>query len=141
MIAIGSIMNYATTLIAERRRRPGDDMITVLLEAEVDAGPGSRRLTEDEVASFVILLVGAGVETVARLLSWRGGDVVARHPGERRLLVEDPSLIPGAVEELLRYEAPSPVNGRWTLRAIPCARDRDPGGGLEGAAAQRQRQP
>jgi cytochrome P450 len=115
MKAIGEIWNYATALVAERRRQPGDDMITVLLEAEIDEGSGPRRLTDDELVSFVVLLAGAGVETVARLLSW-AAVTLARHPGERRLLVENPALIPGAVEELLRYEAPSPVNGRWTLR-------------------------
>jgi cytochrome P450 len=115
MNAIGAIWSYATELIAERRKRPGDDMITVLLEAEIDEGSGPRHLTDDELVSFVVLLAGAGVETVARLLSW-AAVTLASHPGERQLLVEDPSLIPGAVEELLRYEAPSPVNGRWTLR-------------------------
>jgi cytochrome P450 len=113
--ALGDISNYATELIAERRNHPGDDMITVLLEAEVDLGTGSRRLTADELVSFVVLLAGAGVETVARLLSW-AAVTLAGHPGERQLLVDDPALIPGAVEELLRYEAPSPVNGRWTLK-------------------------
>ena len=66
-------------------------------------------------SSFVLLLAGAGVETVARLLSW-AAVTLADHPDERRLLVDDPALVPNAVEELLRYEAPSPVNGRWTLR-------------------------
>jgi cytochrome P450 len=115
MNAAGGIMNYSTGLIDERRKQPDDDMISVLLETEVDTGDGLRRLTPDEVVSFVVLLAGAGVETVARLLSW-AGVTLATHPGERDLLVKDPSLIPGAIEELLRYEAPSPVNGRWTLR-------------------------
>jgi len=115
MTAIGDIMNYATALIAERRRHPGDDMISVLLDAEVELGAEARHLTADELVSFVVLLAGAGVETVARLLSW-AAVTLAQHPGERQLLVDDPALIPGAVEELLRYEAPSPVNGRWTLK-------------------------
>ena len=114
--AMGAILNYVTAIIAERRRRPGDDdLITVLLEAEIADGSSTRRLTESELVSFVALLAGAGVETVARLLSWTAV-TLARHPGQRQLLVEDPSLIPAAIEELLRYEAPSPVNGRWTLR-------------------------
>ncbi len=114
--AMGELGEYATGIIAERRRRPGDDMISVLIEGEVeDAGGGRRRLDETELVSFVLLLVGAGVETVARLLSW-AAVLLARFPGERHVLVEDPTLVPNAVEELLRYEAPSPVNGRWTLR-------------------------
>jgi cytochrome P450 len=63
----------------------------------------------------VVLLAGAGVETVARLLSW-AAVVLARNPDQRALLVEDPTLIDSAIEELLRYEAPSPVNGRWVTR-------------------------
>jgi len=86
-----------------------------MLGAEIHDGSGPRRLTEPELVSFIMLLAGAGVETVARLLSW-AAVTLARHPDQRQVLVDDPSLIPGAVEELLRYEAPSPVNGRWTLR-------------------------
>jgi cytochrome P450 len=115
LAAISSVLDYGSALIAARRRHPGDDMITVLLEAEIDDGSGPRRLTESELVSFIMLLAGAGVETVARLLSW-AAVTLARHPDQRQMLVEDPSLIPGAVEELLRYEAPGPVAGRWTLR-------------------------
>lgn len=115
MDAMAQLHGYTGELIAERRQSPGDDMVSVLLAAEVDEGTGPRRLTDDELTSFVMLLAGAGVETVARLLSF-AAVTLARNPGERRLLAQDPSLIPGAVEELLRYEAPSPVNGRWTLR-------------------------
>jgi cytochrome P450 len=114
--ALREINDYITAMIAERRKQPRDDMIGVLLRSEVEDGEGAkRRLSEFELAAFVLLLVGAGVETVARLLSW-AAVTLARHPDQRRLLVDDPSLIPNAVEELLRYEAPSPVNGRWTLR-------------------------
>ena len=115
LAAITALLDYGSALIAERRRHPGDDMITVLLGAEIDDGSGPRRLTESELVSFIMLLAGAGVETVARLLSW-AAVTLARHPDQRQILVEDPSLIPGAVEELLRYEAPGPVAGRWTLR-------------------------
>lgn len=106
---------YATKLIEERKRRPGDDMISTLVAAEIDEDGTSRRLTDDEVALFIVLLAGAGVETVARLLSW-AGVTLARNPDQRRLVAEDPSLVSGAIEEILRYEAPSPVNGRFTLR-------------------------
>ena len=115
LAAITALLDYGSALIAERRRRPGDDMITVLLGAEIDDGSGPRRLTEPELVSFIMLLAGAGVETVARLLSW-AAVTLARHPDQRQILVDDPSLIPGAVEELLRYEAPGSVAGRWTLR-------------------------
>jgi cytochrome P450 len=110
-----AIYEYTTRLIEMRRKHPSDDLLTALLHAEIQDGADVRRLDDQEVASFVTLLAGAGVETVARLLSW-AAVILARHPGQRSQLVADPALVPGAIEELLRYEAPSPVNGRWTLR-------------------------
>jgi cytochrome P450 len=97
---------YVNGMLVERRRAPRDDLISALLEAE---------LADLEVVSFVILLAGAGVETVARLLSW-AAVVLARNPDQRALLVQEPALIPNGIDELLRYEAPSPVNGRWVTR-------------------------
>jgi len=74
-------------------------------------------LDEVEVGSFVALLAGAGVETVARLLSW-AAVILARNPDQRAVLVADPALIKNGIEELLRYEAPSPVNGRFLLAPV-----------------------
>jgi cytochrome P450 len=114
--AMQSLNDYAAAMVADRRQHPGEDMITVLLEGEIDDGAGAtRRLSEFELVTFVLLLAGAGVETVARLLSW-AAVTLAANPDERALLVDDPALIPNAIEELLRYEAPSPVNGRFTLQ-------------------------
>lgn len=122
----GELWGYFARYIAERRNAPRDDMMTDLLEAEIEeeAG-GARRLTDLEVLVFIGLLSGAGNETVARLLGW-AGDTLARFPDERHKLVERPGLIPNAVEELLRYEAPSPVQGRtltrdarWHGREVP----------------------
>ncbi|MBL7516539.1 cytochrome P450, partial [Frankia sp. CNm7] len=109
------VHQYAADLIAHRKRHPGDDMISTLVGSEVVENGVARTLTDFELALFVVLLAGAGVETVARLLSWTGV-TLARHPEQLALLAADPSLVPGAIEELLRYEAPSPVNGRFTLR-------------------------
>jgi cytochrome P450 len=106
---------YVTAMIAERRRAPRDDLMSALLEAEVDDDGVTRSLNELEVTSFVILLAGAGVETVARLLSW-AAVVLARNPDQRTLLCQDPTLIANGIEELLRYETPSPANGRWVTR-------------------------
>jgi len=106
---------YLTDMIAQRRRTPHDDLITALLDAEINEDGAARKLDDMEVISFVLLLAGAGVETVARLLSWTAV-VLARNPDQRALLVQDPALIANGIEELLRYEAPSPVNGRWTTR-------------------------
>jgi cytochrome P450 len=115
-VAAGTAMfEYTSTMLAERRKRPEPDMVTALIEVELEEEGRLRKLTDFEVVNFVALLAGAGVETVARLLSW-AAVTLARFPDERARLVEDADLLPNAVEELLRYEAPSPVNGRWVLR-------------------------
>ena len=115
MTAALATFEYVTAMIAERRRAPGDDLMSALLEADLDDDGAARRLDDLEVMSFVVLLAGAGVETVARLLSW-AAVVLARNPDQRALLAQDPTLISNGIEELLRYEAPSPVNGRWVTR-------------------------
>jgi cytochrome P450 len=117
MLAGLATYEYIAAMISERRKSPHDDLISALIEAEMDDGDGTRALTDDEIVAFIMLLNGAGVETVARLLSW-AAVVLARNPDERQLLVADPKLVPNAIEELLRYEAPSPVNGRWTTRPV-----------------------
>jgi cytochrome P450 len=108
---------YWTEQIEARRRTPRDDVMTALTEAEIGRGADARRLTTKEAADFTNLLVSAGTETVARLLGWAAA-LFATHPDQRAALVADPSLIPGAIEETLRFEAPSPVQGRWTTRDV-----------------------
>lgn len=110
---------YLLEQLEQRVQHPTDDMLTALVEAEVvDDDDGTlRRLTNEESAHFANLLISAGTETVARLLGW-AAVLLARHPDQRAALADDPSLVPHAVEELLRYEAPSPVQGRWTKRAV-----------------------
>ena len=99
---------YLTTLIEARRAAPADDLLSGLVETD---------LSVEECADFANLLVSAGTETVARLLGW-AAVVLDAHPDQRAELAADHSLIPGTVEELLRYEAPSPVQGRWTSRDV-----------------------
>jgi cytochrome P450 len=109
-----SLHEHFQSLVERRRVNPADDMITALTQAEITTDDGQvRRLTDNEVCDFTNLLVSAGTETVARLLGW-AGVTLAAHPAQRAELAADPSLIPNAIEELLRYEAPSPVQGRWT---------------------------
>ena len=103
---------------AERRTNPRDDVFTDLVEAEVADERGEvRRLNDTELADFGILLFSAGTETVARHLGW-AASVLDEYPDERAELANDFSLVPNAVEELLRYEPPSPVNARWTTRDV-----------------------
>ncbi|HEX7135898.1 MAG TPA: cytochrome P450 [Iamia sp.] len=112
------IHEYLSGQMEQRRAEPRDDLLTALVQAEVPDEDGNpQRLTIKEAAGFANLLISAGTETVARLIGW-AGVVLDEHPDQRRALVDDPSLIPNAIEELLRYEAPSPVQGRFTTRAV-----------------------
>ncbi len=89
-------------LLAERRRRPADDLLSALLEAEIDG----QRLTEDELLGFGWLLLVGGNDTTTNLIA-NGLELFARHPDQRRALIDDPGLIPDAVEEVLRYAPPT----------------------------------
>ncbi len=101
-----------------RTDHPADDLMTELLHAEFEDETGTlRRLTRKEVLNFVALLNGAGHETTTRLIGWTGM-LLAEHPDQRRDLVDDRSLIGQAIEEILRYESPSPVQGRWVTADI-----------------------
>jgi cytochrome P450 len=105
-------------IMADRRANPRDDVMSELLNAEIRDDDGIvRPLTDHEFGSFVMLLAVAGTETVARMLSW-AAVLLARNPDERKILVNDPSLVGNACEEILRYEAPSPVNGRWLTAPV-----------------------
>ena len=122
------LFGYFARYIAERRARPRDDMMTDLVQAEIELDDGTKtRLSDEQILAFIALLSGAGNETVARLIGWTG-KLLAENPGERRKLVENPRLIPNAVEELLRYEAPSPVQGRRTTREADWHGERLPAG-------------
>jgi cytochrome P450 len=101
----------------QRRKDPQDDLITGLVHAELDEDGELRTLTLEEIVGFVQLLSLAGTETVARLLGF-AAVTLAQYPDQRQLLVDDPSLIPNAVEELLRFEAPSPIQSRWVSRDV-----------------------
>jgi len=101
-----------------RAEHPSDDLMTQLLQAEFEDETGAtRRLTREEVLTYVNVVAGAGNETTTRLIGW-AGKVLAEHPGQRRELVEDGSLIPNAIEELLRYEPPAPHVARYVSRDV-----------------------
>ena len=106
-------------LLAERRKQPKDDLITVIAEAEYTEPDGTRRqLSDDEVAAFTTLLAAAGAETTAKLL----GNMIVylfQHPDQRRYVFEDAKArLPNAIEEVLRYDAPSQFQGRVALRDV-----------------------
>lgn len=101
-----------------RTANPSDDIISQLVQAEFDDETGTRRrLTRDEVLIYVSVLAGAGNETAGRLIGW-AGKTLADYPDQRRQLVQDPSLIPNAIEELLRLEPPGPFICRSVTRDV-----------------------
>ena len=101
-----------------RAEHPSDDLMTEMLNAEFEDETGTRRrLTRQEILTYLGLIAGAGNETTTRLIGWTG-KVLAENPDQRRELVEDRALIPNAVEELLRYEAPSPIQARYVARDV-----------------------
>jgi len=101
-----------------RAEHPSDDLMTEMLNAEFEDETGTtRRLTREEILTYVNVIAGAGNETTTKLIGWTG-KVLADHPDQRRALVEDPSLIPNAIEEILRYEPPAPHVGRYVDRDV-----------------------
>ena len=99
-----------------RAEHPSDDIMTELLNVEfVDETDTMRKLTRNELLTYLEVLAGAGNETTTRLIGW-SAKVLADHPDQRAELVADPSLIPNAIEEILRYESPAPHVGRCVAR-------------------------
>ncbi len=101
-----------------RAEHPSDDLMTELLNAEfVDETGTTRRLTREEILTYVSVIAGAGNETTTRLIGW-AGKVLAEHPDQRRELAGDLSLVPNAIEELLRFEPPAPHVARYVARDV-----------------------
>jgi cytochrome P450 len=112
------LLGYLTGQIADRRRRPQDDLLTRLTQVEIDDDDGVRaRLSDDDIRAFMILLATAGNETVTKLLATAFHELW-KHPDERRRLVADPELAANAVEETLRFDPPSQYQGRVTTREV-----------------------
>jgi len=106
-----------------RAKHPSDDLMTQLLNTEVEDDGVVRQLTRTEVLTYTSMVAGAGNETTTRLIGFTG-QLLADHPDQRRELVADPSLIRGAIEEVLRYEAPSPVQARYVAHDTECRGER-----------------
>jgi cytochrome P450 len=101
-----------------RAEHPSDDIMTDLLNVEfVDEKGMTRRLTREELLTYISVVSGAGNETTTRLIGW-AGKVLAEHPDQRRELAENPALIPAAIEELLRFEPPAPHVARYVTRDV-----------------------
>lgn len=131
---------YYYGLVQERRAEPQDDMISRLIAAEIPGDNGQMRKLDDiEITGFATLLGGAGAETVTKLVG-NAAVIFARHPDQWQKLLDDRGKIPGAVEELLRYEGPVQYNVRYTLKEAHVSGGVIPAGKpvfLCGAAANR----
>ncbi|GAB1811811.1 cytochrome P450 [Mycobacterium sp. MUNTM1] len=101
-----------------RTTHPADDLTTELLNAEFEDEKGvTRKLHRDELLMFMKVVAVAGSETTTRLIGW-SGKLLSEHPDQRRRLVDDRSLLPGAIEELLRFEPPALQAARYVTRDI-----------------------
>ncbi|MCM3883336.1 cytochrome P450 [Frankia sp. R82] len=116
----GALINLYLSLIAERRRNPTGDPISLLIETEVaddEEGTTTRRMTDEEIAFRFLELGTAGHETVAKSIP-NGMMALTRFPEQRRRLLDDPSLYDRAAGETLRFDAPSQLQGRTSTREI-----------------------
>jgi cytochrome P450 len=95
------VFNYFTALIAERRSNPGDDLVSALVHGDIEGG----RLSDTEILFNCFLLILGGQETTRNAISG-GMHALMHHPEERGRLVADRSLMPTAIEEMLRWTSP-----------------------------------
>ncbi len=100
-------------LLEERRANRRPDLMSALLDAEVEG----RRLTQEELLGFCFVLIVAGNDTTTNLIA-NGSVLLARHPDQRALLAREPARIPGAVEEMLRFESPAQALPRRTTAPV-----------------------
>jgi cytochrome P450 len=105
--AMGDLLAYFRGIIARRRAEPRDDLLSALVKAQEEGD----RLSDDELLANCVLLLNAGHETTTNLIG-NGTLALLRHPDQLRRLRDDPSLIPSAVEELLRYDSPVQFTNR-----------------------------
>ncbi|MCY4200551.1 MAG: cytochrome P450 [Gammaproteobacteria bacterium] len=108
---------YFTNLINLRRENPQDDLASLIATGKLKDEEGERPLTQKEAIEMAMTVGLAGNETAARLLAsfcW----LLAKHPEQRQMLRDDPRLIPRAIEEVLRFEPPSPVQFRRVMKDV-----------------------
>jgi cytochrome P450 len=116
--AMGAIMTLLMQIVDEKSRKLGDDIASLLLTSTVRDDDGNEvSLTHEQVAFRLLELTIAGHETTAKLIA-NGVVALEWYPDQRKELVADPSLIPNAVEEMLRWDPPSHYQGRWVERDV-----------------------
>ena len=117
-IDVDAIASTFADYVEWRAEKPSDDLTTKLLTTEFEDETGvTRCLSRTEVLLYINVLAGAGNETTRRLIGWTG-QLLGDHPDQRRELAADRSLAPNAIEEILRYESPSPVQARLVTKDV-----------------------
>jgi len=111
--AVEEMSAYFHDRVRSQKDHPQEGLVRSLMTAEVDGD----RLTEDEVVATCIVTMVGGLETTTNLIG-NGVLTLLRNPGELKRLQDDPSLIPAAVEEMLRYESPSQHTGRLAAQDV-----------------------
>ena len=124
-----AIVAFYFGLVCERRAHPQDDMISRLTQVDVARDGGVVKLTDLEIAAFAMMLGGAGAETVTKVIG-NAAVTFAAHPDQWRALHDDRSKIPAAFEELLRYEAPSQYQLRYSMLDVTLHETRIPAGSI-----------
>jgi len=142
--AFGESFMYFLELTQERRKRLGDDMISALIQAEVEREDGSvTKLEDQEIAGFAGLVGAAGAETVIKLIG-NAGVLFGRHQDSWHRVVANRDLVPGALEEVLRYYPPSQIQGRFAAQDVTFSGTTIPAGNpvllLTGAATRDDRE-
>ncbi len=112
--AMGEMQEYFRALIAARRADPRDDLTSALIAARDEQEAAEDQLTEDEMVITLILIFAAGFETTTNLIG-NGLLSLLRHPAELERLRADRTLVPAAVDEILRFESPVQVDARRAL--------------------------
>jgi cytochrome P450 len=112
-VAARRIEDYFAEAVKDRQAKPRDDILSMFIEAEVD----SQRLTVDEILGICFLFILAGLDTVTDSLECFVARL-AQHPDERQQIVDDPAIIPAAVEELLRWETPVTTVARQATQDV-----------------------
>jgi hypothetical protein len=122
---VREMKDYLGAVIAERRRQPGEDMVSDLVRAEVEG----RKLSDDELMSFLFLLLPAGMETTTQLIG-NAAIYLARLPEQLERARADKAHLPRFLEEVLRYESPVQLTFRMATSEVELSGTKVPAGSL-----------
>jgi cytochrome P450 len=123
-LASKNLLEYFAGLIAAKRKKPAEDLVSGLVEADLDG----RRLTDPEILGFCFLLISGGNETTEKLIA-NTIHQLSRHPDQRAEIIANPTLIPDAIEESLRFRSPTQYMVRATTGEVERHGQRIPEGG------------